>query len=77
MKQVNRMYIVYFYENRNLLLHQLRQSVPAEGEEFKIKGRKAKVVSIQSSEGNQVQVHVSLEPIIKKAALDLSKKKKR
>jgi hypothetical protein len=71
------MYIVYFYENRNLLLHQLRQRVPAEGEEFKIKGRKAKVLSVQYPEGNKVQVQVSLEPIIKKAAVDLSKKKRR
>ncbi|WP_421385188.1 hypothetical protein ACOJQI_10610 [Bacillus salacetis] len=71
------MYIVYFYENRNLLLHQLRQRMPAEGEEFKIKGRKAKVVSVLTSEDNKVQVQVSLEPIVKKAAVDLSKKKKR
>ncbi|WP_409254235.1 hypothetical protein V1502_10185 [Bacillus sp. SCS-153A] len=71
------MYIVYFYENRNLLLHQLRQSVPAEGEEFKIKGRKAKVESTQAMEGNKIVVQVSLEKVIKKAAVDLSKKKKR
>ncbi|RIW34752.1 hypothetical protein D3H55_09190 [Bacillus salacetis] len=71
------MYIVYYYENRNLLLHQLRQHVPAEGEEFKIKGRKAKVLSIQYDDTNRVSVHVSLESVSKKAAVDLSKKKKR
>ncbi|EDL66727.1 hypothetical protein [Bacillus sp. SG-1] len=71
------MYIVYFYENRNLLLHQLRQSVPAEGEELKIKGRKAKVESTQATEGNKVHVQVQLEKVVKKPAVDLSKKKKR
>jgi hypothetical protein len=70
-------YVVYFHEGKNLLLHQLRQNVPQSGEEFKIKGRKAKVLSSQITEGNQVQVQVSLEQISKKAPVDLSKKKKR
>ncbi|MGD6801786.1 hypothetical protein FZC79_15725 [Rossellomorea vietnamensis] len=71
------MYIVYFYHERNLLLQQLRKKIPADGDEFKIKGRKAKVVQTTIIEGNKVHVQLQLEQVIKKAAVDLSKKKRK
>lgn len=71
------MYIVYFYHERNLLLQQLRKEIPAEGDELKIKGRKAKVVQTTTIEGNKVHVELQLEQVIKKAAVDLSKKKRK
>ena len=39
---------VYFFENKNLLLSQVRKLVPAEGEDIKIKGRKGKVLNVTS-----------------------------
>ncbi|MGM0845596.1 MAG: hypothetical protein ACQEUT_11510 [Bacillota bacterium] len=71
------MYIVYFYEERNLLLHQLRKRIPAEGEEFKIKGRNAKVLNTNMIDETKVHVQVSLEKVIKKTAADLTKKKRK
>ncbi|MGF2616119.1 hypothetical protein FZC84_10800 [Rossellomorea vietnamensis] len=70
------MYIVYFYEERNLLLQQLRKGIPFEGEELKIKGRKAKVLKIEINE-NKVHVYVLVEKVIKKAASDTTKKKRK
>lgn len=37
------MYSVNFFENKILLLTQMLQNVPGEGQDLKIKGRKAKV----------------------------------
>lgn len=71
------MYHVYFMEHRKVLLNQLRDQVPAEGEELKIKGRKAKVANVIHGDDNKVQIQVKLEPVVKKAAVDLSKQKRR
>lgn len=71
------MFIVYYLEGKNILLNQLRKSVPSEGEEIKIKGRKGKVTSVQTIE-DKVHVQVLLESVNKnKVVLDNSKKKKR
>ncbi|WP_456270984.1 hypothetical protein [Bacillus sp. AK031] len=70
------MYHVYFIEQRNILLNQLRDNLPYEGEVIKIKGRKAKVLSAQSFDGRNVHVQVSMEPIIKKQAVDPKKKRR-
>ncbi|HYK73493.1 MAG TPA: hypothetical protein VEV44_10325 [Pseudoneobacillus sp.] len=72
------MFVVYFFENKNLLLNQLLKRVPSEGEDLTIKGRKAKVLSVNSMEENKIYVQVSLESISKnKLIIDNSKKKKR
>lgn len=72
------MFAVHFFEKKNLLLSQLLQRVPTEGEDLKIKGRKAKVVNVTSVDENIVHVQVVLE-IVKKSkfVVDNSKKKKR
>ncbi|NHM30913.1 hypothetical protein [Neobacillus terrae] len=72
------MFVVSFFENRNLLLTQLLKRVPSEGEDLKIKGRKAKVSSVNSINEKNVQVQVVLETVNKnKLVLDNSKKKKK
>jgi hypothetical protein len=74
------MFVVYFLENKNLLLTQLLQRVPSVGEDLKIKGRKGKVSSVTSVDEQKFQVQIVLEAVNKNklaAAVDNSKKKKR
>ncbi|MGJ7922313.1 hypothetical protein [Neobacillus sp. LXY-4] len=72
------MFAVHFFENKNLLLSQLLKRVPSEGEDLKIKGRKAKVSSVNSIDEKNVYVQVVLESLQKnKPILDNQKKKKR
>jgi hypothetical protein len=73
------MFVVTYYENRNVLLTQFLKSLPEEGQNVKIKGRKGKITSVSSIDEKKVHVYVTLEAINKNklAALDTSKKKKR
>lgn len=74
----NKMFVVNFFENKNLLLSQLLKRVPAVGEDLTIKGRKAKVSTVNSIDEKQVHVQVILETVNKnKLVVDNSKKKKR
>lgn len=73
------MFVVTYYENRNVLLTQFLKSLPEEGQNVKIKGRKGKVTSVSPIDEKKVHVYVALEAVNKNklAALDNSKKKKR
>jgi hypothetical protein len=72
------MFVVHFYEHRNELLNQLLQRVPGVGENLKLKGRKAKVESVNAVDEKTYHVQVSLEAKVKPgAAADPAKKKKR
>lgn len=72
------MYIVYFLENKNVLLNQLRKTIPAEGEALTIKGRKGKVASVNSLDEKIIHVQMTMAAVTKnKQAADNSKKKKR
>ncbi|MFZ3591135.1 hypothetical protein ACOI1C_18270 [Bacillus sp. DJP31] len=73
------MFGVHFFENKNLLLVQLRKHVPSVGEDLTIKGRKGKVTSVTSINEKKIHVHVTLDNVIKntKLIVDDSKKKKR
>jgi hypothetical protein len=72
------MFAVHFIENNNVLLTQLLNRVPTEGEELKIKGRKAKVTSVKDIDELNIHVLVTLEVVNKnKFVVDNSKKKKR
>lgn len=72
------MYDVYFFENKNLLLVQLRRHVPSVGENLTIKGRKGKVSSVNNINEKKIHVHLILETVTKnKPNLDQSKKKKK
>ncbi|OIK09284.1 hypothetical protein BIV60_24405 [Bacillus sp. MUM 116] len=74
------MFVVYFFENKNLLLTQLLRHVPSVGEDLKIKGRKGKVSSVTNVEEQKFHVQIVLETVKKTtlvSAADNSKKKKR
>ncbi len=72
------MFVVYFFENRNLLLSQLRNTTPSEGEAITIKGRKGKIESVTALNDGKVHVQVILDAVLKgKNTADLAKKKKR
>ncbi|MEY2194463.1 hypothetical protein AB7942_17235 [Neobacillus sp. BF23-41] len=72
------MFAVHFIEKNNVLLTQLLNRVPTEGEELKIKGRKAKVESVKNIDDLNIHVQVSIEVVNKnKLVVDNSKKKKR
>jgi hypothetical protein len=73
------MFVVYFFENKNLLLSQLLKTVPSVGEDLTIKGRKGKVTSVNSFDENKIHVQVIIETVNKNKQLivDNSKKKKK
>jgi hypothetical protein len=73
------MFAVHFIENNNVLLTQLLRNVPAEGEELKIKGKKAKVASVKAIDDLNIHVLVTIEKVVNKSkfVVDNSKKKKR
>lgn len=72
------MFVVHFLENKNVLLTQLLQKVPAVGEDLKIKGRKAKVTTVQKIDEKNIHVQVTLESLkkLQPAAVDPKKKKR-
>ncbi|MBM7652860.1 hypothetical protein [Neobacillus cucumis] len=73
------MFAVHFFENKNLLLSQLLNTVPAVGEQLKIKGRKGTILGVTNVEDNKYHVQVELEKVTKgkTAVVDQSKKRKR
>ncbi|MFD2443804.1 hypothetical protein ACFSO7_07380 [Bacillus sp. CGMCC 1.16607] len=72
------MFTVQFFENKNLLLSQLRKNVPSVDDDLTIKGRKGKVISVKSVDEKLVHIQVTLEKVNKnKLVIDNSKKKKR
>ncbi|MCZ8496164.1 hypothetical protein [Priestia megaterium] len=72
------MVAVHFFENRKLLLSQLRENIPSTGDDLKIKGRKGTVVLVNNIDEKNVHVEVALEKVVKKnLALDNAKKKRR
>ncbi|MDP4162998.1 MAG: hypothetical protein Q8898_07825 [Bacillota bacterium] len=72
------MFVVHFFDNKNLLLNQLLKRVPSVGEDLTIKGRKGKVSSVNNVDEKNIHVQVILETVNKnKLIVDNSKKKKR
>ena len=72
------MFVVYFIEEKNILLNQLRKSVPSVGENVTIKGRKGKVSSVTPIDEKNIHVEFILEKVKKiKPVVDHSKKIKR
>ncbi len=72
------MFVVYFFENKNLLLSQFLRRVPDLDEEIRIKGRKGKVSSVKNIDEKIVHAQVILEEVKKNNFIvDNSKKKKR
>lgn len=71
------MIVVHFIENRNVILTQLRKTVPTAGENIRIKGRNGSVVDIKKIKDNVVHVYVTMVAITKKNVMLDSKKKRR
>ncbi|MBM7662179.1 hypothetical protein JOC85_002986 [Bacillus mesophilus] len=72
------MFNVHFFENKNLLLNQARNNVPAVGDVLTIKGRKGTVTSITKVDEVKIHIEMELDQLIKNKQLaDDSKKKKR
>ncbi|THE11733.1 hypothetical protein E1I69_14100 [Bacillus timonensis] len=71
------MYVVHYFENNNLLLTQLVQTVPSVDDSIKIKGKKGKVSKVIDIDERNIHVQVELDRIVKKKAVDDSKKKRR
>jgi hypothetical protein len=72
------MFVVYFYENKNQLLNQLRNHVPSVGENLTIKGRKGKITSVSHIDEKHIHVQVDIEKVNKsKLIAEDPKKKKR
>ena len=73
------MFAVHFYENKTLLLSQLLNRLPVEGDDLKIKGKKGKVSNVISIDENKyhVQVILEIEKKNKSTVADNSKKKKK
>lgn len=71
------MYVVHYFENKNLLLTQLVQNVPAVEEVIKIKGKKGKVIKVTDIDERNVQIQVELDRIVKKNAVVDPKKRRR
>lgn len=75
-----KMFAVHFFENKTRVLNLASRTVPAVGEELKIKGRKGKVTSVEQMEENVFYVYVEFEKIVdrnKTVVKDLGKKRRR
>ncbi|MCD7035694.1 hypothetical protein LRR81_15725 [Metabacillus sp. GX 13764] len=71
------MFAVHFFEERNTLLTQLLKSIPAAGDDVKVKGRKGKVLEVTPVDEKNFQVFVKFESAPKgKSAVEEAKKKK-
>lgn len=71
------MVVVQFFENKTLVLTQLRKQVPSVDENIKIKGRKGKILSVKKVDENKVDVQVLFEKVIKNQPILKDNKKKR
>ncbi|MDQ0254820.1 hypothetical protein J2S74_002199 [Evansella vedderi] len=70
------MFYVTYFEKTNLLLSQILKRAPSEGEEIKIKGRKGKVVGVNSIDEKNVHVQIIFENVKKnKPTVDPKKRK--
>lgn len=71
------MYVIHYFENKNLLLTQLVQNLPSVDDAIKIKGKKGKVSKVTNIDERNVHIHVELERIVKKNPVVDPKKRRR
>ncbi|OCA85767.1 hypothetical protein A8F94_12910 [Bacillus sp. FJAT-27225] len=71
------MVVVHFYDNKNVVLTQYLNQVPAEGSDIRIKGRSGKVTSVQTDDNRIYNVQVEFQAIVKKQVAALAQNKKR
>ena len=72
------MYNVHFYENKTVVLSQLRETLPLVNDPIKIKGRKGTVTEIIKISEQTIHVLIAFEKEKKKQSLlkDIGKKRK-
>jgi hypothetical protein len=69
---------IHFFENKTIVLSQLRNQIPAVDEDIKIKGKKGKIVRVDKIDDSLYHVQVVFEKIIKNQPnIKDTKKKKR
>lgn len=74
------MFAVHFMEKNMVILTQVLRDIPSIDDDLKIKGRKGKVISVQETEENGIQVQVEFEKVVDKSKTsvkDLGKKKRK
>ncbi|MET0960636.1 MAG: hypothetical protein ABWX58_09955 [Psychrobacillus psychrotolerans] len=74
------MFTVHFMEKNIVILTQVLRDIPSIDDDLKIKGRKGKVINVQETEENGIQVQVEFEKVVDKSKTsvkDLGKKKRK
>lgn len=74
------MFAVHFMEKNMVILTQVLRDIPSIDDDLKIKGRKGKVINVQETEENGIQVQVVFEKVVDKSKTsvkDLGKKKRK
>lgn len=71
------MFVVHFFDNKKLLLSQLRENIPSIGENLKIKGQKGKVSRVTNMDEKHVHVQLEIEKVVVKSKFAVDPKKKR
>ncbi|AVK85473.1 hypothetical protein C3943_19060 [Lysinibacillus sp. B2A1] len=71
------MFVTHFYEGKTSVLSQLLVNLPVVEENFKIKGRKAKIIEVNQINNNNYQVRIVFEIVPKKQPIKELGKKKR
>lgn len=74
------MFAVHFMEKNMVILTQVLRDIPSIDDDLKIKGRKGKVINVQETEENGIQVQVEFEKVVDKnktSVKDLGKKKRK
>ena len=74
------MFAVHFMEKNMVILTQVLRDIPSIDDVLKIKGRKGKVINVQETEENGIQVQVEFEKVVDKSKTsvkDFGKKKRK
>ena len=71
------MVTIHYFENRTVVLSQLRNEIPSIDQDIKIKGKKGKILSVIQAKENTYHVYVQLEKVVKTAPSVDNKKKRR
>lgn len=74
------MFAVHFMEKNIVILTKVLRDIPSIDTDLKIKGRKGKVIGVQETEENGIQVQVEFEKVLDKSKTsvkDLGKKKRK
>ena len=71
------MVVVHFFENKSIVLTQLRSDIPAVDENIKIKGRKGIIISVKKLEENTAHAQIVFEKVKQTQQIQRDSKKKK